>query len=415
MSNGLAIAAVTSTLRYVLDSALQRAHPGPVGSAHVTTLRPDRLTDTALVPGPCINVFLYQVTSNSAWNMADLPTRGGDGSLSRRPLAALDLHYLITCHGEDESIDAQRLLGRAATALAVTSVMTRDVVTAAMAAYGTEAETTFLREADLADQVELVKVSPAAISLEELSKLWSIMLQTPYQLSLTYTATVVLIQADVTPRAVLPVRARTLIVDAGGPPRLAALVTDPPGGVAVVGSPLVLTGTDLTGPVTTIRIGPAEVAPAADTTPQALRIVVDDTVPAGLHGLQVLHRSSPGPGGEPARTVAASNALPLLVRPTVTVQGATATEVTLAVHPPLFPAQRATITLQTVPGQPGPVRTVSVDLVPVPRGAAPQDTMVLARTRVPDGTWLLRLQVDCADSLPELVGDTYGAPELTLP
>lgn len=197
MSNGLAIAAVTSTLRYVLERALQHPHPGPVGGARVTTLRPGQLTDTSVVPGPSINVFLYRITPNHAWNLADLPTGRTNGSLEHWRVAALDLHYLITCHGQDESLDAQRLLGRTVTALAVTPVLTRDVVVDAMDTYATEAETTFLADADLADQVELVKVSPAPMSLEEMSKLWSV-LQTPYLLSLTYTATVVLIEAEVT-------------------------------------------------------------------------------------------------------------------------------------------------------------------------------------------------------------------------
>ncbi|MGH4009587.1 MAG: DUF4255 domain-containing protein [Pseudonocardiaceae bacterium] len=197
MSNGLAIAAVTSTLRYVLERALQHPHPGSVGGSRVTTLRPNQLGDTSVVHGPAINVFLYRVTPNHAWNLADLPTGSTNGSLERRRVAAVDLHYLITCHGQDESLDAQRLLGRTVTALAGTPVLTRDVVVDAMNTYATAAETTFLAEADLADQVELVKVSPASMSLEEMSKLWSV-LQTPYLLSLTYTATVVLIEADVT-------------------------------------------------------------------------------------------------------------------------------------------------------------------------------------------------------------------------
>jgi len=46
--------------------------------------------------------------------------------------------------------------------------------------------------------------------LEEMSKLWSVLLQTPYLLSMVYTATVVLIEADVTPRGGLPVRSRTV-------------------------------------------------------------------------------------------------------------------------------------------------------------------------------------------------------------
>lgn len=414
MSNGLAIAAVTSTLRYVLDRALQHPHPGPVGSAHVTTLRPDQLASADAGPGPSINLFLYQATPNHALNLADLPTRRTDGSLARRPVAALDLHYLITCHGNDESLDAQRLLGRTVTALTVTPVLTRDVVADAMDAYGDEPDTTFLADADLADQAELVKMSPASLSLEEMSKLWSVLLQTPYLLSMAYTATVVLIEADVTPRAVLPVRSRSITVTSAGPPRLAELRTDPPGGVVAAGSALVLTGTALTGPVTLVRIGRALLAPAADATPQKVDVTVDDTVPAGLHGVQVLHRSQPAADGAPARTVAASNALPLLVRPTIAVQAVTPDDITLAVRPPLFPGQRATVTLQTMPGLPDPVRNLSLQLAPVPRDAAPQATVVLPRRDVPDGTWLLRLQVDGVDSQPELVGDTYGAPALTL-
>ena len=40
-------------------------------------------------------------TPNHAWNLTDLPTRRGDGSLTRRPVAAIDLHYLITAYGDD--------------------------------------------------------------------------------------------------------------------------------------------------------------------------------------------------------------------------------------------------------------------------------------------------------------------------
>jgi hypothetical protein len=415
VSNCLAIAAVTSTLRYVLDKAIQDPGACSVGSAQATTLRPDQLTNATLVHGPCINVFLYQVTPNHAWNLEDLPTRRGDGSLIRRPLAALDLHYLITCHGEDEALDAQRLLGLAITAFAVTPVLTRDVVAAAMSLYGDETATDFLKKADLADQVELVKVFPSTISLEELSRLWSIMLQTPYQLSVTYCATVVLIQADVTPRAVLPVQSRTLTVTPAGPPNLASVVTDPPGGTAAIGTRLLLTGSNLTGPETRIRIGPAELAPAPEATPQNVRVTLDNTVPAGLNSVQVLHRSRPDVGGKPARTLAASNVVPLLVRPIITEQAVTSADITLTVQPPLFPGQRATVTLQTMPGQTGPLRTVSLELAPVPRGAAPQASVVMKRQDIPNGTWLLRLQVDGVDSPLELVGDTYGAPTLTLP
>jgi hypothetical protein len=115
----------------------------------------------------------------------------------------------------------------------------------------------------------------------------------------------------------------------------------------------------------------------------------------------------------PERTLAATNALPVLVRPTVTVGAVSATEIRLTVAPPLFPGQRATVVLQTPPGT-EPARTVSVQLAPLPHDAAAQPTVVLDRPAVPDGTWLVRIQVDGADSRLELVGETYGAPELVL-
>ena len=414
MSNGLAIAAVTSTLRYVLDRALQHAHPGPVGGARVTTLRPDRLAEPHVVDGPCLNVFLYQVTANHAWNLTDLPTRAPDGALVRRPMAALDLHYLITGHGDDESLDAQRLLGRAVTALAVTPLLTRDVVADAMDAYATEQATAFLSDADLADQVELVKVAPATMSLEELSRLWSVLLQTPYLLSLTYTATVVLIEADLSPREVLPVRQAAVTVTASGPPRLAEVLTTPPGGVVTTGSTVQLRGSDLLGPRTLVRIGPSTLPLGAGATATAGQVMIDESVPAGLHRLQVLHRSRPDAGGGPERTLSASNALPVQVQPTVTVTGVTAGAVTLTVDPPLFAGQRATVGLQSAPGA-APARTVSVQLTPVARGAEPLATLELNRAAVPAGTWLVRVQVDGVESALQLVGETYGAPQLVLP
>ena len=425
MSNGLAVAAVTTTLRFVLDRALQQPHPGPVGGARTTTLRPDRLNTADLAGDPCLNLFLYRVCPNRALDHQFVPTRRADGSLAQRPTAVLDLHYLITCHGNDDSLDAQRLLGSAVIAFAATPVMTRGIVSQALTAYAGEPTTTFLAEADLADQVESVRMEPSQLSLEELSKVWSIMLQTSYQLSLTYTARAVVLQPDVTPQAVLPVRSRALVITAGGPPRLDTVSTDPPGGPTGSGSTLVLTGGHLlpaaspapgaARPEAAVRIGPTLLAPAAGATPEGIRVTLDASVPAGLHRLQVIHRRPAVAGGEPARALATSNAVPVLVRPDVSVQSTGPAEVTLAVDPPLFAGQRATVTLQSLPGTAGPARTVSIDLLPVLAGSPAQSAVVLPRSDIPDGSWLLSLQVDGAQSVPELVGDTYGAPALTLP
>ncbi len=256
MSNTLAIAAVTSTIRFVLSQALGGAQPGPVGSAAVTTMRPDQVAghDDLGEPAKGINVYLHQVTPNHAWNLTDLPTRRADGSLSRRPVAALDLHYLISCFGDDTHLDAQRLLGRAVLALAMTPVLTRDLVAAALDQYDGDTATAFLADADLADQVELVKLAPAAVTVEEMSRLWG-MLGAPYLLSLAYTATVVLLEADVSPRIALPVRQRTVGVAPIAGPRIRSVDTDPAHGPVLTGTELHVLGSGLLGDDTAVRIG----------------------------------------------------------------------------------------------------------------------------------------------------------------
>ena len=417
MSNSLAIAAVTSSIRYVIDTSLQRTHPGPVGGARVVTRRPDELTAAEFAEDPAINVFCYLATPNHAWNLTDLPTRRGDGSLVHRPVAALDLHYLVSCVGKEGELEPQRLLGRVVGALAGTSVLTRDVVAAALELYAADTETAFLADADLADEVELVKLSPATLSLEEMSKLWGV-LDTPYLLSLTYLATVVLITADVTPRPALPVRRRSLTVRALGPPRLASVDTDPAGGAVEAGSTLVLRGSGLSGPGLAVRLGAALLAPAAGGSAQERRVVVGDDVPAGLHALHVVVRTPAGPGGAPpARLAATSNAVPVLVRPSVAVTSVGADDVTLTLSPPLRAGQRLTVLLERLEGgAPADPDAVTVVQAPVPEADAPQATVGVPRDDIPDGRWLVRVQVDGVDSLPDIVaGETYDSPDLLLP
>lgn len=411
MSNSLAIAAVTSTIRYVLDRALQQSHPGAVGGANVTTLLPQELTSSEIAGTPGINVFCFQATANHAWNLTDLPTRRPDGSLVQRPVAAVDLHYLLTCYGDGPSLEAQRLLGRVVGALAATSVLTRDVVSAALDLYDDDTETAFLGFSDLADEVELVKLAPVTLSLEEMSKLWGV-LDTPYLLSQTYLATVVLIAAELTPTVALPVLRRSLAVTPSGPPRLDELATDPAGEAAGPGTALVLTGTGLAR-VGEVRIGPATLAPEGSPTSQAVRVRLDDTVPAGVHSVRVRERSAEGSGGSPSRVVAASNALPIVVRPSVEVADIDDDDVTLTIAPPIQTGQRATVVLGRLDAA-APDDPTDLTLVLPPAGA-PQAALAVPRDEIPDGRWLVRVQVDGIDSLPEIVGETYGAPALTLP
>jgi hypothetical protein len=88
-------------------------------------------------------------------------------------------------------------------------------------------------------------------------------------------------------------------------------------------------------------------------------------------------------------------------------------EVELELAPPLQAGQRVTVVLGRLePGEPADVALV---LPPVEEADAPQASLALPRDQIPDGRWLVRVQVDGVDSLLEIVGETYGAPDLTLP
>jgi hypothetical protein len=417
MSNSLAVAAVTSTLRYLLERSLGPSQPGQVGGAKVTTLRPADVGSGDGSGGEIhkgINVFLYQVTPNHAGNLTDLPTRRSDGSLARRPMSALDLHYLLTFHGDDAELDAQRLLGRAVLALAVTPVLTRDLVAAALEDYAGESATGFLADSDLADQVELVKLSPAAVSPEELARLWGTF-DTGYQLCLTYLATVVQLEAEVAVHSALPVARRAVGVEPFSRLRIEAV--EPPAGAAVVvGTVLDVRGSGLRGPGVAVRIGAVELTPS-EVGPDLLTVEITDDVPPGVCAMQVLHRTPAGPAGTPpARIVARSNSVPVLVLPTVQVDGVGADLVTLTVAPALRPRRRAVVTLARMDEAPPDTPTViTFSIPPLEPDAAPTATVELDRDEIPHGTWLVRIEVDGAESLPEIVGETYAAPKLVLP
>ena len=102
MSNHLALATVTGTLRRILQSTL----PADVTGADATALRPD--APSSSLPDPGVNIYLYRTAPNPSWHTADLPTRDGGGAVLQRPRIPLDLYYLLTFYGDEATLAAQR-------------------------------------------------------------------------------------------------------------------------------------------------------------------------------------------------------------------------------------------------------------------------------------------------------------------
>jgi hypothetical protein len=394
VSNALAVATVTATLRQQLTAAVSASG---VAGAQVTTLRPDSPSG---LPTPGVNLFLYQVSPNAAWRNSDLPTRRPDGTLLARPCVALDLHYLLTFYGDDAALDQQRLLGAVARQLHAAPVLARDAVANAQKSFS------FLAGSNLADQPELVRVTPAHLSLEELSKLWSVFPDVDYVLSAVYVAGVVLIETDDTPPAPPPApRQPAVTAGAGGPavidavePQRVELSASPPTAITLVGRNL-----DPASDVTFTTPGqPAPLAGAVAAGPgeDRLTVLLPNGLRPGVNTVRLTQRAPPASPAGPARALSQSNAAAFVLRPTL--RGVTPSsppgQLVAAVSPAVGPRQQVALLLNA-PG--GPAFALPPAPPAPPQQAGPNTLYFNTTTRggpLPPGTYLARLRVDDADS-----------------
>ena len=99
MSNALAIAACTATLRNLLLAGIP-ALDSSLSDLQVTTQPPDLARRN--VTTSQLNVFLYQTVVNAAWRNLDMPRQVRPGETGAPPLP-LNLHYLLTAYGRGEN------------------------------------------------------------------------------------------------------------------------------------------------------------------------------------------------------------------------------------------------------------------------------------------------------------------------
>jgi hypothetical protein len=190
MSNSVAIAAVTATMRNLIAQAIAEE----LGSGVVTTQPPDKARENS-DNGNQINIFLYQVLPNAALRNRDFPPRIKPGETGQAPLA-LNLYYMLTAYGKDnDDVLSHRLLGKAMQVLHDYPVLDPALIKDT------------LGESDLQNQIEKVRLTLQPLSLEDISKLWTTF-QTQYRISAAYEASVVLIDSGLRVKSPLPVLMR---------------------------------------------------------------------------------------------------------------------------------------------------------------------------------------------------------------
>lgn len=381
MSNTLAIGAVTATLRSLLEHEI--AHEA--GGLHVTTLPPDKAQTFNSGEGAgWINLFLYQTQINPAWRNTTTPRQIRPNESGFPPLG-LDLFYLVTAYEKtdgDSSVLAHRMLGRAMLVLHDHPLLGADEIRAVVP------------NNDLADQIERVRITPHAMSLEDLSKLWMIF-QTGYRISAAYQVSLVLIESRRSARTPLPVLTRgeddtgyTAQADLVPPfPALNSISGPNEEQSARVGDQVSLGGVHLDGDsvavrFTSIRLKNPHVEPAAGTEKE-VKVTVPD-IPAGSYTVAIRISKA----GQPDRF---TNESPLQIAPRITnIAPTTAAAgdltVTVTCAPNVLPEQRVSLLFG------------DREVMAKPH-AASTGTVTFDLTDLEPGEYFVRLRVDGVDSL----------------
>ena len=426
MSNALALAAVTAVLRDMLDTGLidHRVTDALGAGVMVSAVAPDTIELTGDDARPRLNLFLHQVTPNIGWRNVDLPSRDGRGRRTTNPPLALDLHYLLTAYGLVD-LQAEILLGYAMQVLHETPVLGRSAIRTALEPTTVDSSllpTTFqaLRASALADQVEQIKITPATMGGEEMSRLWSA-LQAHYRPTTPYLVTVALIEGGQGGRSAPPVLSRGLRdpvtqLEAGVqvtadmlppiPQITAVTMPDTQSPNARLGDKVVLTGHHLDGTNRAARL--INQRTRTDLTIGAtaaggygrMEFVLPST-PAALPAGSYLVSGLVQRPGEPAPRP--TNELSLTLAPEITTalpvsvarDGDGTAVITLSCRPTVLPGQRARLLLGD--------RDVGAE----PFGL-PTTSLTFRVTNAATGTFLTRLRVDGIDS--EVIDRTATPP-----
>lgn len=438
MSNFLAIATATAALSSLLNDFASINVPG----VSITTTHPILLDKQTAE----INIYLYQVTPNAAYRNNDLPTRRADGTVLHRPMAALDLHYMISFYGNENDLEPQRLLGSVVRALHTQPFLTREKIRQ------TILNTPILDGSTLADQVELVKFSPLHLSLEEFAKIWSIFYQIPYVLSVAYQASVVLIEEDISTQNALPVLTRNIYAVPFNQPVVEQILArsdanqptgvDKPGIPITLDSILLIKGQNLQGGKGTlvqidgIVVVPSDITNTEITLPlptasgirlqDGANISLVNGLRAGVQGLQVIHRRQMGVDKDNDElnwhNGVESNVAAFVLRPKITVDPPAAGSVTVTLKPVVNRPQRVVLLLNEfslAPGPPGTPPAGAYSFIAKPgdqiwhdflTGNALTNKDPIKVTDITDkltffiagvtpGSYMVRVQVDGAESL----------------
>ncbi len=316
MSDYLAVGGVSAVLKSLLTTALAEGGPSGIlgASAGITDVAPD-LVSTGPDETPQINVFLYYASINAALRNFGLPSMNGNGGRLSNPPLAINLHYLVTAYGS-KPFDAEILLAWAMKVFHDTPVVPRDTIEQALEDLLTvlpvPPEQQLISASTLASQVEHIRITPEALTTEEIYRLWTAF-QTSYRPTTSYQVSVVVIQDTQSFASNLPVQRRSVLAL----PLISPLIDSITPTMATLGQTLTITGSNFLGDTaadTTVSFDTGAGVAAATVQDSCVRVVVPSTLFAGTHSVRVM-RSVTFPSSSRAHPGFASNPAPFQQSP----------------------------------------------------------------------------------------------------
>jgi hypothetical protein len=395
MSNTLAIAATTSTLRNLLQTQIPSLD-ADLSDLEVTIAPPD-LARKGITKAQ-LNLFLYQTVVNAAWRNLDMPRQVKPGEAGSPPLA-LNLHYLLTAYGRGEADNdgvSHRVLGGAMSVLHDHIVLGQSEIAAA------------LPNNDLANQFERLRITPLSVGVEEMSRLWTVF-QSQYRISAAYEVTVVLIDSRLQTRAALPVLTRgpgdsgiaAITGAASAINEIRPPLSQP---AARQGEDIVIVGAQLQSGDAVVRFSstrlenPIEIAPLPGGSTSEITVHLPDKTDdpnaqsqwaPGYYTVALVVR-------RPGVPSLASNPVAFALAPTITVSPATAPagalNLSLTCAPRIVPGQRVMLVFGEQQVEPASLTN--------PADTTQPSTLTFTVPGVAAGNYVVRLRVDGVDSIP---------------
>jgi hypothetical protein len=271
----------------MLNSALSSGGPASLLSTGpgITAKSPDLIT-TGPDEAPQLNLFMYYASLNPSLRNEGLPSASASGGRLSNPPLALNLHYLISAYGATQ-YDPEILLAWAMQVFHDTPVLPRQSIQDALTGLltNTTTEAQLIGHSTLANQVELIRITPEALTTEEIYRLWTAF-KTSYRPTTSYRISVVIIQGTQSFTSNLPVQRRTVSALPLTPPIIDNIIPV----VATAGQLITITGSNFLGDSpadTLVSFDSAQGLAPAFTQGNKLQIALPSMLRAGTRLIRV--------------------------------------------------------------------------------------------------------------------------------